>query len=274
LFCVCRIQLKEFSVDPCLPCLLQVNRPASLGISFPGQWLLNAKNMIMKKAILSVVMILGVYFGQNLAAQNKDNELSALVDQIFMARKTSIDLLSKYSWTSRTEILKSKEILNIMIEKNQYDQQGKLVQKVLNERGAKMPTAFLIKEIAEAEKENMEKFLYGLRDFLKKYSMQGTDQVKRFIEAATWQVVDSTHEFVFTGRNVEEEGDQMVWMVEDIHYSTCKLEVFTTFEGDTVHFTGTFTRLRDGLNYLAYAEAHIPAKNITLQIQNYDYIQE
>jgi hypothetical protein len=219
-------------------------------------------------------MILGMYSGQELSAQNKDNELSTLVDQIFMERKTSIDLLPKYSWTSRTEILKSKEILNIMIEKNQYDQQGKLVKIVLNEKGAKMPTAFLIKEIAESEKENMEKFLYGLRDFLKKYYLQETEQVKRFLEAATWQVVDSTHEFVFTGRNVEEEGDQMTWMVEDIHYSTCKLDVHTIFQGDAVHFTGTFTRLRDGLNYLAYAEAHIPAKNITIQIQNYDYILE
>jgi hypothetical protein len=253
---------------------LQVTRPAGLGISFPGQWVLNAKKMIMKKAILSVVMILGMYVGYDLTAQNKNAELSTLVDQIVLERKTSIDLLPKYSWTSRIEILKSKEILNIMIEKNQYDLQGKLVQKVLNEKGAKMPTAFLIKEIAEAEKENMEKFLYGLRDFLKKYSLQETDQVKRFIAAATWQVVDSTHEFVFTGRNVEEEGDQMTWMVEDIHYSTCRLEVHTLFQGDVVHFTGTFTRLRDGLNYLAYAEAHIPAKNITLQIQNYDYMLE
>ncbi len=228
----------------------------------------------MKNIFIFFFMILGVHCGYNLAAQNKDNELSALVDQIFTERKTSIDLLPKYSWTSRTEILKSKEILNIMIEKNQYDQQGKLVKKVLNEKGAKMPTAFLIKEIAETEKENMEKFLYGLRDFLKKYYLQDAEQVKRFLAAATWQVVDSTHEFVFTGRNVEEEGDHMVWMVEDLHYSTCKLEVHTIFEGDAVHFTGTFTRLRDGLNYLAYAEAHIPAKNITVQIQNYDYMLE
>ncbi len=228
----------------------------------------------MKRIILFFVLIFGVQFGQNLTAQNKDAEVSELVNQIFMARKTSNDLLPKYTWTSRTEILKSKEILNIMIEKNQYDQQGQLVQKVLNEQGAKMPTAFLIKEIAETEKENMEKFLFGLRDFLKKYSLQGTDQVKRFIAAAAWQVFDLTHEFVFTGRNVEEEGDQLAWWVEDIHYSTAKIEVYTTFQGDVVHFTGTFTRLRDGLNYLAYAEAHIPSKNITLQIQNYDYIQE
>jgi hypothetical protein len=228
----------------------------------------------MKRISLFFVMIFGVQFAQNLTAQNKDAEVSELVNQIFVARKTSNDLLPKYTWTSRTEIFKSKEILNIMIEKNQYDQQGQLVQKVLNEQGAKMPTAFLIKEIAETEKENMEKFLFGLRDFLKKYSLQGTDQVKRFIAAAAWQVFDLTHEFVFTGRNVEEKGDQLAWWVEDKYYSTAKIEVYTTFEGEVIHFTGTFARLRDGLNYLAYAEAHIPSKNITLQIQNYDYIQE
>jgi len=228
----------------------------------------------MKTIILFVGLFIGLHGGQVLTAQNKDHELSALVDQILLERTASNNLLPKYSWTSRVEILKSREILNIMIEKNRYDQQGKLVQKLLNEQGAKMPKAFLIKEIAEEEKENMEKFLFGLRDFLKKYSLQGTDQVKRFIEAATWQVIDSTHEFVFTGRNVEEQGDQMTWLVDDLHYSTCKLEVHTMFEGDEVRFTGTFTRLRNGLNYLAYAEAHIPSKNITLQIQNYDYIME
>ncbi|MCK9420982.1 MAG: hypothetical protein M0Q38_00095 [Bacteroidales bacterium] len=228
----------------------------------------------MKRIILFFVMIFGVQFAQNLKAQNKDAEISELVNQILMSRKTSSELLTKYSWTSRTEILKSKEILNIMIEKNQYDQQGQLVHKVINEQGAKMPKAFLIREIAESEKENIEKFLYGLRDFLKKYFLQETAQITRFISAATWQVVDSTHEFVFTGRNVEEEGDQMTWMVEDINYCTSRIEVHTTFLGDVVHFTGTFTRLRDGLNYMAYAEAYIPSKNITLQLQNYDYILE
>jgi hypothetical protein len=228
----------------------------------------------MKKIYLLLVIIPGLGLLQNLAAQTKDSEASEIVKQILAARKTSIELLPKYTWTSRIEVVKSKEIMNIMIEKNQYDKQGQLVQKVLNEKGAKMPTAFLIKEIAESEKENMEKFLFGLRDFLKKYSLQEPDRVSRFISAATWQVVDSTHEFVFTGRNVEEEGDHMVWMVEDQNYSTAKIEVHTIFEGDIVSFTAVFLRLRDGLNYMAYAEARIPAKNITLQIQNYDYMQE
>jgi hypothetical protein len=228
----------------------------------------------MKRYAMFLMIIFGALLGKYLSAQNHESEVTELALQIVKARETSNDLLLKYSWTSRTEILKSKEILNIMIEKNQYDQQGQLVKKVINEQGAKMPKAFLIKEIAESEKENMEKFLFGLRDFLKKYSLQETAQVKRFIAAATWQVVDSTHEFIFTGRNVEEGGDQLTWMVEDLHFSTARIEVSTKFQGDAVHFSGTFIRLKDGFNYLAYAEAFIPARNITLQLQNYDYVLE
>ena len=91
-----------------------------------------------------------------------------------------------------------------MIEKNQFGPDGKVFQKILNEQGAKMPKAFIIHEIAEEEKENMEKFLFGLRDYLKKYTLPDADQVRRFIEAAAWQVIDSTHEFIFTGKNVED----------------------------------------------------------------------
>jgi len=230
--------------------------------------------MIMKKTALLLMLFCGMQSWQSLSAQNKEAEVSQLVNRIIGERKSSNDLLLKYCWTSRTEILKSKEVLNIMIEKNQYGPDGKVIKKVLNEQGAKMPKAFIIHKIAEEEKENIEKFLFGLRDFLKKYSLQESAQVKRFIAAATWQVVDSTHEFIFNGRNVEEEGDQMTWMVEDVHYSTSRIEVTTKFQGDVVHFTGAFVRLKDGLNYMAYAEAIIPSRNITLQLQNYDYMQD
>src|SRR5664280_2853304 len=63
-------------------------------------------------------------------AKSKDTELSALVDSILVKRKISNDLVQKYSWTSKTEILKSKKTLNLMVEKNQYDHEGKVVKTV------------------------------------------------------------------------------------------------------------------------------------------------
>ena len=55
---------------------------------------------------------------------------------------------------------------------------------------------------------------------------------------------------------------------------SCRLEIFTTFEGEAVHFTGTFMRLKNGMNYLAHAEALIPSKKIILRVLNYDYVME
>jgi len=235
---------------------------------------LDFKIIGMKRNILFFLAVPGMLIAHNLNAQEKEKEATELTAQILTARKTSNDLLRNYCWNSRTEVVKSKEILNIMIENNKYDQDGQLVQKILNEEGAKMPKSFIIRKIAENEKENMEKFLFGLRDFLKKYTLQETEQVRRFIEAASWKVIDSTHEFEFTGRNVEEEGDKLTWWVEDKNYSTARIEVFTKFQREVVFFTGTFVRLKDGLNYLAYAEAIIPSKNITLQLHNFDYIRD
>ena len=116
------------------------------------------KIVIMKNGIKFLMLLIGILVFQNAGAQNKANEVSELVNQILKAREAGNSLLQKYLWTSRTEVLKSKEILNIMIEKNQYDAQGLLIQKVLNEQDARMPKAFLIREIAENEKENMENF--------------------------------------------------------------------------------------------------------------------
>jgi len=38
--------------------------------------------------------------------------------------------------------------------------------------------------------------------------------------------------------------------------------------------TGTFKTLATGLNYLAYARVDAPATGITLQVQNFDYINQ
>jgi hypothetical protein len=192
-------------------------------------------------------------------------------EKVIVARKTSDALRPKYAWISRTEVVKGKEVLNILIEKNQVGPDGKILSKILNEQGAKMPTAFLIKDIAEEEKANIEKFLFGLRDFLKNYALPDTNKLVRFLEEMPFQKADSAKEYVFTGKNVILAEDQLTWWIDEILYTTSRTRVITTFEGDVVHFTATFVTLRSGLNYMAYADVLIPARNITLQIQNYDY---
>ena len=46
----------------------------------------------------------------------------------------------------------------------------------------------------------------------------------------------------------------------------------TTFQGDAVQLTATFQTLhQSGLNYAAFAEATVPEKQLSVQVQNYNY---
>lgn len=197
-----------------------------------------------------------------------------IIKSIIETRINSDKLALKYSWTMRTEVLKQSEVLNILIEKAQYNETGQVVYKTLNQQGEKMPKGFLIKKIATAEKENLEKFLYGMRDFLHQYSLPASEAVAKFITGASWAMKDSDKEILFSRSDVIVPGDKLNWFVNVNGYSTSRIEVLTKFEGDEVSFTAVFVTLPNGLNYMSYAEALVPAKNITLQIQKYDYVPD
>ena len=51
-----------------------------------------------------------------------------------------------------------------------------------------------------------------------------------------------------------------------------QLQVNTTFQGNVVQMTATFQTLAgSGLNYAAFAEATVPAKQLSVQVQNYNF---
>jgi hypothetical protein len=55
---------------------------------------------------------------------------------------------------------------------------------------------------------------------------------------------------------------------------TRRMSIMTTFQGDDVTVTATFKSLASGLNYPAYIQLNVPDKNLTVLIQNYDYINQ
>lgn len=228
----------------------------------------------MKKLSTSFITVLLFILSQSGLCQEPQGGVKEIVTEVLNARRLSNSLAPQYTWFSRTEVMRKKEVLNILIEKLEYGHDGQLIRKTINEQGAKMPTAFLIRNIAEEEKMSIEKFLYGLHDFLLKYSMKEEERVTRFIETSGWQIANDRKEVVFTGENVVEQGDRLTWWVDLSNFSSSKIEVTTVFEGDKITFTATFATLKGGLNYIAFAEALIPEKNLTLQVQYYDYNPE
>jgi len=52
------------------------------------------------------------------------------------------------------------------------------------------------------------------------------------------------------------------------------LSVTTTVEQDQVNLSATFKTLANGLNYVGFGQVDVPAKNLSLQVQNYDYLNQ
>jgi hypothetical protein len=52
------------------------------------------------------------------------------------------------------------------------------------------------------------------------------------------------------------------------------MKAMTFYEGDEVNVSASYKTLASGLSYMAYATVTIPARNLTVQVQNFDYINQ
>jgi len=191
--------------------------------------------------------------------------------QITEARKANDTLMRQYTWNSRTELIENGQIKDTRLELCNYLPDGQLQRSLLNDTGASLPRGFLRRAIAEDEKKKLEEFLTGLRSFLDQYTLPSAGKILDFMTSATTTGPDANGLVEMTGHNVVSPGDTLSIWTNARTRKTQRILVNGFYKGDIVTLTGTFNTLQTGLNYLAYAEVTVPAKNMTLQVQNFDY---
>lgn len=223
----------------------------------------------MKKAFLTTLAALLAFSIQPLTAQLPNEGMAA---RIISARKANAALMQQYTWQSRTELIDNGETVDTRIDQVTYGPDGQLQHTLLNDDSSKkMPRGFLRKAIAEKKKEDVKKYLEGLRKVLDQYTLPTAGKVLDFLDQANIQAPDSNGLLQMTGNNVVSPGDQLIISTEAATRQTRKVEINTFYEGDAVTATATFKTLSSGLNHVEYAEIDIPAKSIKLLIQNYNY---
>jgi hypothetical protein len=141
----------------------------------------------------------------------------------------------------------------------------------LNDQNAPLPRGFLRKAVAEDEKQKLETYLTGLRGLLDQYTLPTTGKVLDFMMSATPMGPDAAGLFSMVGNNVVLPGDSLTIWVNGITRHVARIQVNSTFQGDPVQLHATFSTLPSGLNYVAYAEATVPTKQLSVQVQNFNY---
>lgn len=196
---------------------------------------------------------------------------TAMAARINEARQANAALMRQYSWTSRTQVTDQGQVKDLRIDMVHYGPDGQLQRSTLNDQSAPLPFGFLRRRIAEHERQKVEEYLAGLRGLLEQYTLPSAGKVQEFMSRATATGPDASGLFEVTGRNVVAPGDTFSLWVDPTTRHPRKLQVSTTFQGDPVSLVATFKTLPTGLNHVAYAEAIAPAKQLSVQIENFDY---
>jgi hypothetical protein len=196
-----------------------------------------------------------------------------LASKITEARQANAALMKQYSWQSRTELIEKGKTLDTRIESVSYGPDGTLQRTLLNDEASALPRGLVRRRIADKEKEKVEKYLVGLRQLLDQYTLPTQGKVLDFVSAAKIQAPDANGLLQFTGSSVVVPGDTLALSVKATTRQPSNVTINTTFEGDPVTATASFKTLPSGLNHLEFGEVDVPAKQMQLQLHNFNYNQ-
>jgi hypothetical protein len=222
----------------------------------------------MKCPVFIVAAVtIAVGLSQALAAQSNVN----MTVEITNARKANAKLMQEYSWNCRTELLEAGQVKDTRVELVKYGPDGHLQRTLLNDQSAPLPFGFLRRAIAENKKEELEKYLTALRGLLNQYTLPTEGKVLDFMNQASVTGPDAKGLLEMTGHGVVVPGDTFTVWIDERTKETRRVKVQTFYEGNAVSVDATFTTLSSGLAYMNYAEATVPAKQLSIQVQDFDY---
>ena len=199
----------------------------------------------------------------------------ALANQIIAARQKNAAMMKQYNWNTRTEVIEKGDVKDTRVELVSYGPDGELQRSLITDQCAPLPGGLFRHAAAENKKKEMEKYVKGLAKLLEQYTMSSSGAVINFISAANMQSAqapDGSAILTLTGNNVLNPGDTFSLTVNPANFQTRRVQISTTFEGDSVNLSATFKTMKSGLTHMQFADVEVPAKQIVLQIHNFDYV--
>ncbi|MFO1460659.1 MAG: hypothetical protein U1G08_14795 [Verrucomicrobiota bacterium] len=192
---------------------------------------------------------------------------------IIAARQNNANLMKQYSWNCRTEVSESGVPKDTRVDSVTWGPDGQPQHTLLNDQANPLPQGFLRRRIAEQERQQSEDYLKGLRAFLHQYTLPSAGQIINLIStspilpgpAGTLQV---------SGSSVVVPGDTVSLTLSATTRLLNRMTIMSFYKGDEVTVTATFKSLANGLNYAAYTQVNVPSKNLTVLIQNYDFLNQ
>jgi hypothetical protein len=198
----------------------------------------------------------------------------SLINGILAARKAEAALLQKYNWNSRIEVLQDGKTEDIRIDVVTVGPTGQINRAVLNDQPGKLPDGFLRKAAAQKQREELETTINEIGKLVEQYMLPTSGKVVAFLASAKVQPVttpDGKTLLQVSGSDVVSAGDTFAMSVDGRTLLPTGVQISTLYKGDKVTVTATFQAMKAGPNHMQYATVTVPAKKITVNIQNFDF---
>jgi len=192
--------------------------------------------------------------------------------QITQNRQRNAALMRTYSWNERTDIMKNGSSVDLRIDVCTYLPDGQIQRTVLNDQHAPLPGGFFRKKAAENKMKDMENYMKGLRSLLDQYTLPTGGAVLNFLTNAQMTGPGPEGYMVAQGTNVVIPGDSLTFYIVAATRQMARVSINTLYQNQAVQVTATFKTLPSGLNYMNYATVDVPAQQLQLLVQNFDFV--
>jgi hypothetical protein len=207
------------------------------------------------------------FFAQDAANQGLR---AGIAERVTKAREANALAMQQYTWDQRTELLEDGTVKDTRVEMVNWVN-GQYQKSQVSNEGPSLPRFGLRKRIAEEKQKEMQEYLSGLKSLLGSYTMDSSPQLLAFINKASVSGPDASGLVALSGGSVVQAGDSVTLWVSSATHKAAKIFVASTYQGNPITLNATFNSLATGLNYMNFADIQIPAKQMEVQVSNFNY---
>jgi hypothetical protein len=218
-------------------------------------------------ALATLLSFSSLAFAQDAANQALRAQIA---NKVTAARQANAAAMQQYTWDQRTEMLKDGVVKDTRVDMVNWVN-GQYQKSLVSNEGPSLPRFGLRKRIAEREQKAVQEYLSGLKTLLGSYTMDSSPQLLAFFNKATVSGPDASGLVAFSGGSVVQPGDSVTLWVSAATHKAAKVFVATTYQGGSITLNATFNTLSTGLNYMNYADIQIPAREMEVQVSNFNY---
>jgi hypothetical protein len=193
-------------------------------------------------------------------------------DALTTGMAANAKLLEQYTYKQRTEIKFKGEGRLVRINQVHFDANGKPQMTLVSQTGGNAQPSGLAKALIEKKRQELQEYGNRITALVEHYFPIDPQKMAAALQKAELGGTGNSVSLVI--RNYFEPRDVMSVIVDPINKKLQKFELKTFLEKDPVTVTADMNTLPKGPVYPSFIKVKAPAKDLEIDISQYDYVKQ